>query len=192
MTSARKEAKTCHNSVENICRKVGAFRRRETILNSVRRVSKWKSRRPDRPQSKTKKASREVLGRMAATQVPVLDSFSSPERRHSCMSSPEAMPLRISTSPQTSSPQEGMDSVILASPETCSQQRPWSDQSPPFLMSQSSQGQCFPSKDLDSSHNANSSSTSVLGSVCSSGRNITSFTPWDRVKRKLSLNDYGK
>ncbi|XP_021084548.1 inositol 1,4,5-triphosphate receptor associated 2 isoform X2 [Mesocricetus auratus] len=192
MTSSRKEVEKRRNPVESICRKIRAIRRRETTLNLARRVAKRKSSSPDSPQSKTKTAFGDSLRRTAATGVPVLDShFSRPERKHSRVSCPEVMSLRTSTSSQPSSPQEATYSVVLASSENCSQLRPWSLQSPPSLKSQSGQGRCIPSKDLDSSRNANSSSTSVLGSVCSSGRDTTFSTPWDGVTRKLSLNDDG-
>ncbi|XP_036037887.1 inositol 1,4,5-triphosphate receptor associated 2 [Onychomys torridus] len=145
MASARKESKKSHNPVESVCRKIRAIRKREAILNPIRQIAKCKSSSPDSPQSKTKRAFGEMLGETTATHVPVLDShFSGSERRHSLVSRPETMSSR--TSP--SSPQDSLDLVVLKSSESCPRQRPWSDQRPPSLESQSGWG-CFPSKDLD-------------------------------------------
>lgn len=189
MASVRKESKKSHNPAESVCRKIRAIRKREALLNPIRQIAKCKSSSPDSPRSKTKRAFGEMLARVTATHVPVLDShFSSSERRHSLASRPETLSSR--TSP--SSPQDGLDLVGLEGSENCSQQRPWSHQHPPSLESQSGQGGCFPSKDLGGSCSTNSLYTSDLGFLCSSERDTMFSTPWDQVVRKLSLNEDGK
>ncbi|XP_028747626.1 inositol 1,4,5-triphosphate receptor associated 2 [Peromyscus leucopus] len=188
MASVRKESKKSHNPVESVCRKIRAIRKREALLNPIQQIAKCKSSSPDSPQSKTKRAFGEMLARVTATHVPVLDShFSSSERRHSLASRPETMSSR--TSP--SSPQDGLDLVVLESSANCSQQRLWSDQHPPSLESQSGRGGCFPSKDLGGSCSMNSLCTSDLGFLRSSERDTMFSTPWDQVVRKLSLNEDG-
>ena len=190
MASAKKVAEKRHNPVESICRKLRAIQKREDISDPIRQIIKYQSSSFDSPQTNPKKDFEEVLKKMMAAHVPLLDTlFLSPEKDGTFTSQSQIVSPRTPSISHLSSPENAKYSLILASSENISRPRSQSSQNYTSLTPQIMKRELFANKDLTNYCSENDFSTLALDFDSTSDQ---SSTPQDSVVKKLSPNEDGK
>ncbi|MXQ80006.1 hypothetical protein E5288_WYG013810 [Bos mutus] len=189
MASAKKVAEKRHNPVESICRKLRAIQKREDISDPIRQIIKYQSSSFDSPQTNPKKDFEEVLKKMMAAHVPLLDTlFLSPEKDGTFTSQSQIVSPRTPSISHLSSPENAKYSLILAGSENISRPRSQSSQNYTSLTPQIMKRELFANKDLTNYCSENDFSTLALDFDSTSDQ---SSTPQDSVVKKLSPNEEG-
>ena len=163
MASAKKVAEKRPNPMDSICRKLWAIQKREDISDPIRQIIKYQSSSFYSPQTNPKKDFEEVLKKMMAGHIPLLDMlFSSSEKDGTFTSQSQIVSSRTPSISHISSPENATYSLILTSSENISRLRSQSSQNYTSLIQQITKRELFANKDLTNYCSGNDFSTLAL------------------------------